>query len=72
MKARSRPVATPRPLVPGGLLSVGEVMTLLAVSRDTVERMLRAGTLGPVVKIGRSVRVHRAAVTAFIEQGGSQ
>jgi excisionase family DNA binding protein len=49
------------------LLRAGEVAKLLGLGRSTVFAMLAAGEL-PVVRIGRSVRVPRAALERWVDE----
>lgn len=49
------------------LLTAGEVARLLGLGRSTVFALLAAGDL-PVVRIGRSVRVPRAALERWIDE----
>jgi excisionase family DNA binding protein len=49
------------------LLRSGEVAKLLGLGRSTVFAMLAAGEL-PVVRIGRSVRVPRAALERWVDE----
>jgi excisionase family DNA binding protein len=49
------------------LLRAGEVAKLLGLGRSTVFALLAAGEL-PVVRIGRSVRVPRAALERWIDE----
>jgi excisionase family DNA binding protein len=53
------------------LLRAGEVAMLLGVGRSTVFTLLAAGEL-PVVRIGRSVRVPRAALERWIDKRTSR
>ncbi|MCC5948513.1 MAG: helix-turn-helix domain-containing protein [Nitriliruptoraceae bacterium] len=52
------------------LLTVEEVRAVLRVSRTKVYALLSEGDLRSV-RVGRSVRVVRADLVAFIERGGS-
>ena len=59
--------ATPPPAVaPGALLTVPEVAAHLRLSRARVYELLSAGQL-PSVRIGRSRRVRRTALAAFVD-----
>jgi excisionase family DNA binding protein len=49
------------------LLRAGEVARLLGLGRSTVFALLAAGEL-PVIRIGRSVRVPRAALERWIDE----
>ena len=49
------------------LLRAEEVAEVLGVGRSKVFELFRAGEL-PVIRIGRSVRVPRAALHAWIEE----
>jgi excisionase family DNA binding protein len=49
------------------LLRAGDVAKLLGLGRSKVFAMLAAGEL-PVVRIGRSVRVPRAALERWIDE----
>ena len=55
-----------RPLVPL-LLRASEVASLLGLGRSTVFALLADGEL-PIVRIGRSVRVPRAALERWIDE----
>jgi len=52
------------------LLTVVQVSELLKLSSSTVKREIAAGRLASVL-LGRSRRVPRAAVQAYIEQRGA-
>jgi len=49
------------------LMTLPEVAQLLRVNKDTAYRLAAQGAI-PAVKLGKSVRVPRAALLAFIEQ----
>lgn len=40
----------------------------LSLSRSSVERLIEAGELGPVVKIGRIIRLYRREVQDYIDR----
>lgn len=52
------------------LLTVREVADLLRVTDRRVRDLAREGRL-PIVRLGRSLRVSEAALTAFVERGGA-
>ncbi|GAB4327239.1 MAG: hypothetical protein Kow0010_10730 [Dehalococcoidia bacterium] len=55
-----------RPAPPGALLvSVSEARIMLGVGNGTIQKLLRDGDL-PVVRIGRSLRIPREALEAFV------
>jgi excisionase family DNA binding protein len=70
---RERPIETKNSADQGGpameplLLKAGEVAKLLGLGRSKVFAMLAVGTL-PVIRIGRSVRVPRAALDDWIAE----
>ena len=47
------------------VLSVSEAGTYLAVSADTVRRLIREGAL-PHVRVGNSIRIHREHLDAYL------
>jgi excisionase family DNA binding protein len=47
------------------LLTVNEIAGLLRLSKMTIYRLIEGGEL-PALRIGRSYRVHRDALTAFM------
>lgn len=49
----------------GPLLTIGEVASLLRVSKKTVMRRVASGELA-AIRDGRIVRIHREAVDAFV------
>ena len=51
----------------GLLLTVADLCLLLNVSRSTVNRMERAGTLPGRIEIGGAVRYHRETVEAWLK-----
>ena len=51
------------------LLRVEEIAEVLSVSPARVYELIRRGTL-PAVRLGRTVRASRAALSRFIESGG--
>jgi len=51
------------------LLTVPEVAEHLRVSRSTVWRWCKDGTLTTAFKVGRNWRIHRVEVEQFIDQG---
>lgn len=53
----------PEPL----LLRTSEVARLLSLSRTTIHELVNSGQL-PAVRVGRAIRISRAAVERFIEQ----
>lgn len=57
----------PAELWSAGLFTVAETAAFLACSRDTVERLMRSGSL-PWVKVRRAVRVSKSAVVRYLEQ----
>jgi excisionase family DNA binding protein len=69
----SKPVKTSRQAKPSGidadaiLLSIREMCTLLKISRATLVRMDNAGKIPGRMKLGGSVRFHRATVVAWLE-----
>ena len=52
---------------PHPFMTVVEVAAALRVSRATIYRLVRSGAL-PAVQVGRSVRVSRDAVDAFLHR----
>jgi len=50
---------------PGGLISVRDVANQLGVHPETVWRLIHDGLLD-AVRVGRVLRVHRAAVDGFL------
>lgn len=52
------------------VLTVPEVAAILRVRTHRVYDLAKQGDL-PAVKIGRQVRISRAALQAFIERGGA-
>lgn len=52
------------------LLRIPQVAKILKVSEWRAYELARQGRL-PVVRLGRQVRVNEAALTAWIEAGGS-
>ncbi len=67
------PVTTPRvkkvkatKIADGLLLTVAETCRLLNVSRSTVNRMERAGTLPGRIEMGGAVRYHRETIEAWL------
>jgi excisionase family DNA binding protein len=62
---RSWPTAEPQsPSIPM-LLRIGDAAQLLGVGRSTMYQLVAAGTI-PVIRIGRSVRVSRAVLDAWV------
>lgn len=55
------------PREPHPLMTVVEVAAALRVSRATIYRLVHSGVL-PAVQVGRSVRVPRDAVHAFLRR----
>lgn len=49
------------------MLTAAQTATLLGLSRTKIYEMLAAGEL-PVVRFGRSVRVHRARLLAMLDK----
>lgn len=49
------------------LMTLPEVAKLLRVNKDTAYRLAAQGAI-PAVKLGKSVRVPRAALLAFIDE----
>lgn len=47
------------------LLTVDEIAAELRVSRMTIYRLVHAGTI-PSIRVGRSFRVYRTALTAYL------
>jgi excisionase family DNA binding protein len=60
------PANDERPL----LLRVDEAAALLGISRSHTYELISAGAL-PVVRMGKSVRIGRAALERWVEQEGS-
>jgi excisionase family DNA binding protein len=54
------------------LLTVPEAAEHLRVSRSTIWRWCRDGTLSSAFKIGRNWRIHRSEVEGIIGQGLTQ
>ena len=50
----------------GAVLTVDQVAKLLAISRISAYKGIRTGEI-PSIKIGRSIRVHRAALARMLE-----
>jgi excisionase family DNA binding protein len=65
---RSWPTAEPQSATTPMLLRIGEAAQLLGVGRSTIYQLITAGTI-PVVRIGRSVRVSRAVLDAWVRAG---
>lgn len=53
------------------LVAIPEVATILAISNRTAWRLVSKGEL-ETVHIGRSVRVTRESIEAFIRKGGAR
>ena len=53
------------------LLTVDDVATMLRLSPRTVRRMIAVGRL-PVIRLGRAVRVHPAALAKLLEKSGQE
>jgi excisionase family DNA binding protein len=49
-------------------MSVNEVATFLAISRDSVYRLVRSGAL-PAVKVGERLRFRPEAIEAYLDRG---
>jgi excisionase family DNA binding protein len=52
----------------GGLMTIDQAATYLAVSRMSIYRLMRAGDLTSI-KIGRRVRLHKRAVELLAARG---
>ena len=52
------------------LITAGDLAGLLEVSRARIYELAREGLL-PAVRLGRTIRFSRAAVNAFIKDGGT-
>lgn len=50
------------------LLTLPRAAHLLSVSKRTLERLISGGTFPPPVKIGRSSRVLRTDISAYLDQ----
>jgi excisionase family DNA binding protein len=55
---------------PERLLTINELSDRLAISRDTVYRLVRSGAL-PSVRVGERLRFRPTDVDAYLERGGS-
>jgi len=53
------------------LLTVDDVATMLQLSPRTVRRMIAVGRL-PVIRLGRAVRVHPAALAELLAKSGQE
>jgi excisionase family DNA binding protein len=51
------------------VLTVDELARLLRVDRKTIYELVRRGELPGVRRLGRSVRIHRATVLAWLSEG---
>ena len=51
------------------VMTVDELATLLRLNRDTTYKAISERQIPGVKKIGRSIRIHRASVTAWLEGG---
>lgn len=61
----------PQPqLEPSPVVSIGEASRQLTISVRSIWRLIASGELA-VVRIGRSVRVTRQSIEAFVEKGGT-
>ncbi len=60
--------ATP---LPSRFLTVNDVAEMLQLSSRTVRRMIADGRL-PVIRVGRAVRVHPAALAALMDGSGQE
>lgn len=58
------------PLEPSPVVSIGEASRQLTISVRSIWRLIASGELA-VVRIGRSVRVTRQSIEAFVEKGGT-
>ena len=54
------------------ILTVQEAADYLRVSRSTIWRWCRDGTLSSAFKIGRTWRIHKSEVEGIIRQGVNQ
>ena len=53
------------------LMRIGEVLTLLAISKSTYYELRNAGRLGPALKVGRrGVRHRRTDIEGYLESLG--
>lgn len=52
-------------------LTVAEMAALLGVDKKTVQRNIKSKRI-PIVKIGRSVRIHRDVIKLLTKQAGAQ
>ncbi len=50
------------------LLTLPRAAEALAISKRTLERLIARGSFPPPVKIGRSSRIPRDDITAFLEE----
>jgi excisionase family DNA binding protein len=58
----------PVPTVPERLLTINELSDRLAISRDTVYRLVRSGALRSV-RVGDRIRFRPADIEAYLEDG---
>jgi excisionase family DNA binding protein len=64
----SRSAADPHDMVPGQLLlTIPDAARCLAISRAYAYRLVQRGQL-PTIRLGRSRRVSRAALEAYVER----
>ena len=71
LEAALEAMRPPAPVDDGPLaVTVEQVAEALSLSTDTVYELTRAGTL-PSIRVGRAVRVPRAALLEFLNTGGS-
>lgn len=54
---------------PSALMTVAEVALVMRLSKATVYRLVQAGEI-PAVRFGRSYRVPKSAVSAYIARSG--
>jgi excisionase family DNA binding protein len=60
-------LSDPQALAPGGLLTVGEVASVIRVSNMTVYRLIRSGEL-PALRVGKNYRLRGSDVERFLEE----
>lgn len=56
---------------PNPLMTIDELAALLRLNRDTTYKAAAERKIPGVRKIGRTIRIHRQSVMAWLEQGES-